>query len=359
MVAGFDYYFEGVDFRIYCENRMKRILATHKNKEELTFKIFDIGRGEVVTHQITYPKGKQVTTISKSNPSTYKRISLADYNRSVEGSETHYHFKDGQRDTLSIMNIYKEVQQIGASAAGTLIELSFFSHAGMGGPILVNSFDDGIMYSTNAYTGSSRSIELPSGARDPDDMDPRAEKDFIFPTMDNTALSDFQKAFHKEGYIWIWGCAFHKLAHQFLDKIERHPSYKDTGLTDDEVFVFSNIDPIYTDMLEGWLFPELGAPFPNRKRIEIKFKYLKYFFAKLTVASYSFQIAKNSKIKTYGGVIGTYSELDAGTLPLMRVHTGFAKHFNFYKNYLGFSFDPEGRMYGEYNPDFKFSVPIP
>ncbi|PFV93066.1 hypothetical protein COL08_23015 [Priestia megaterium] len=359
LVAGVDYYFKGVDFRIYCENRMKRILAKHKIKEELTFKIFDFGRGEIITHLVTYLNGKQATKTSKLTPSPYKKISIAHYNRTVEKNETHYHFKDGQRDSLSIMDIYKEVQQIGISDAGTLMELSFFSHAGMGGPVLVNSFDDRIIYSTNTSTGSSKSIELPSGARDPDDMDPRVEKDFILPTMDDNALSNFQKAYHPDGYNWIWGCAFFQEAHEILHKIEQHPSYKEKGLTGEEVFVFSNLNPVYIDILEGHLLPVLGAPFPNRKKIEIKFKYLKYFFAKLTVSGYSFQIAKNSKKKTYGGVIGTYSALDEGPLPLMSVYKRFVKHFNFYKNYLGFSFDREDRMYGEYNHDFKFEVPKP
>jgi hypothetical protein len=49
-------------------------------------------------------------------------------------------------------------------------------------------------------------------------------------------------------------------------------------------------------------------------------------------------------------VIGTYSEYDSGTLPLMHVAKSFGRHFNFYESYLGFSFDPEGRKYGEFSP---------
>jgi len=359
LVAGVDYEFKGVDFRTFCDNRMKRLLAANKAKEEMTFKIFDFRRGEVVTHEVAYPGGKQALKTNKPTPSPFDGIGKADYDSYKSGGDTHYRFKDGNRDTMSIVDIYREVSGIGASSPGTLFELSFFSHAWMGGPILVNSYDDGVMHFPPPISSLVGPFSLPSTMRDPDDKDPRSAKDFIAPTMDAAALGNFRKAFHSGGYIWVWGCAFPRLVHEILHKLENHPKYKPSGVADDELFKFANFSAPQADMLERWLSTELGGGFPDKKNIAIKFKFLKYFFSKVTAASYTHHIAANAKVKAYGGVMGTYSSYDAGPLALMSVDSSFARHFTFYRNYLGFSFDPEGRKYGEYKPDFSFAVPTP
>ncbi len=193
-------------------------------------------------------------------------------------------------------------------------------------------------------------------------MDPRATKDFIPPTMDAKSLENFQKAFHHDGYIWIWGCAFPRLVHEMLSKIERHPSYKNSGVGDDVVFKITNFNLHQANYLEDWIKRDLGAPFPDKKNIEIKFKFLKHFFCLMTTSSYAHEIAKQTKVKVFGGVMGTWTEQDSGApLPLMRVHSApfSRRHFTFYKNYLGFDFDPEDRNYGEYSPGFICTKPTP
>jgi hypothetical protein len=357
LVAGIDYEFKGVDFRLFSDNRMKRIMLANKKKDDLTFMIFDFKKGEVFTNKVTYPGGKQTENKSTLSPSPFTPLTRANFDRFVVAGETHFKFKDGQHGTMSILDIYKAVQKIGTDSPNTLMELSFFSHAYMGGPILVNSFDDSTM---NFLLGTGTiPFPLPANMRDPDDMDPRGTKDFIAPTMDATALTDFQNAFDPNGHIWIWGCAFPRLVHEILYKIEHNPSYKDSGLGDDVIFKITNFNNSQAELLERALLVELGGPFPDKKKIEIKFKFLKYFFCKVTVASYSHKIAEQSKVKTYGGVMGTYSEYDTGHLALMRVEPSFTRHFTFYKNYLGFNFDPEGRWYGEYKPTFTCAVPTP
>jgi len=360
LVAGVDYEFNGVDFRLFCDNRMKRLAARNKKNEDLTFRILDVRKGEVTTHELTFPMGKRVEKITKLTPSPFKGISKANYDRTVVAGETHYRFKEGQRDKMSVLDVYRTLQQVGVDAPGTLAELSVFSHAWMGGPILVNSFDDGIIHLTvPSPVGRFRvPLSLPSGARDPDDMDPRAAKDFVAPTMTAAALANLQAAFHPDGFIWIWGCAFPRVVHQMLHRIERHPSYKDRGVPDDEVFRISNFESAHADTLEDWLLPERG-PIPDKTKIEIEFKFLTHFFCKVTEASYTHAIARNAKVKAFGGLMGTYSDYDKGTLPLMSVHKGFARHFTFYQNYLGFGFDPEGRKYGEYKPTFVCTPPSP
>jgi hypothetical protein len=360
LVAGVDYEFKGVDFRLFCDNRVKRLLASNnKSKDDMTFQIFDFRKGEVVTQETTFPGGKRTDKITKLSPSPFKAISKANYDATVSGGETHYHFKDGQKGIMSITDIYEAVQKVGINAPNTLVELSFFSHSWMGGPILVNSFDDGSFTINLPPFSTPISLPLPGGMRDPDDMDPRASKDFVPPTMDATQLGNFKKAFHSDGHVWIWGCAFPRLVHEILHKLEHHPKYKDSGLGDDEVFKFTNFNDAQAEVLERFLSGALGGPFPDRKNIEIKFKFLKHFFCLITVASYTHNIAKNANVKAFGGVMGTYSDYDTGPLPLMSVYKGFAKHFTFYKNYLGFTFDPEGRKYGAYLPGFSCPTPSP
>jgi hypothetical protein len=365
LVAGVDYSGmfkgKGVDFRIFCDNRMKRILAGNRSKQDMTFQIFDFRRGEVITQETTYPGGKKTDKITKLTPSPFKVISRANYDVTVSGGETHAIFKERQNDTMSIIDIYTAVQKIGVIAPNTLTELSFFSHSWMGGPIMVNSYDDGILHIYLPLVSTPFSLTLPGGMRDPDDRDPRESKDFIPPTMDASKLDNFKKAFDTNGHIWIWGCSFPRLVHEILYKIEKHPKYKESGLGDEEVFKITNFNTAQADLLETVLLNAraLGAPFPDKKNIEIKFKFLKYFFCLITEASYAHIIAKNANVKTIAGVMGTFSDYDKGPLPLMSVNKGFSEHFTFYKNYLGFEFDPEGRKYGVYKPSFACTTPTP
>jgi hypothetical protein len=167
LVAGVDYEFKGVDFRVFCDSRVKRILARNTKKEDLTFQIFDFRRGEVATHEFTYPAGKRVEKKTKLTPSPFKSISRANYD--VSGIEPR--FKDGQRDTMSILDIYRAAQKVGVDAPNTLAELSIFSHGWMGGPILVNSFDDGVVNFIIPLLSVPLRFPLASGARDPDDLE--------------------------------------------------------------------------------------------------------------------------------------------------------------------------------------------
>jgi hypothetical protein len=64
---------------------------------------------------------------------------------------------------------------------------------------------------------------LPSGARDPDDKDPRYSKDFIAPTMDSAKLGNFQNAFHADAIIWIGDALFLDLPMRFFIKLTSSP----------------------------------------------------------------------------------------------------------------------------------------
>jgi hypothetical protein len=148
LVAGVDYELHGVDFRIFCDSRVRRTIEANKSKEDLTFTIFDVRRGEVVTHEVTYPSGKRAEKTAKLTPSPFKSVSQANYHRTVTGGQAHYRFKDGQRDLISIVDVYRAVQKIGVDAPGTLAELSIFSHGWMAARSLSTA-------STTAWSTSS------------------------------------------------------------------------------------------------------------------------------------------------------------------------------------------------------------
>jgi hypothetical protein len=361
LVAGMDYEFKGVNFRIFCDSRMNRIIRDNTAKEELRFQIFDFRRGEIETTEVSYPSGRTKKKITTKTP--FQSLSKSNYDKFIHNGKPHYRFKNGQFGVMSILNIYEAVINVGVNDPHTLFELSIFSHGWMGGPILVNSFDDRTVQIpfVHGFPGvhpSLTTLTVPSTVRDPDDMDARPALDFIPPTMDSVALSDFQDAFAPDGRIWLWGCAFPRVVHRILTKIEKNRAYRSSGLGDDVVFKLTNLRTEEADYLESWLSPVLG-PFPNKRRIEVEFKFLKFFVCSANQASYSHQIAKNAAVKTYAAVLGTYSEYDSGRFPLMHVHKGFKRHFKFYKNYLGFNFDPEGRKYGEYLPGLTCPQPTP
>lgn len=350
LVAGVDYGFKGANFRRRCENRMKFILNRNKSKENMTFEIFDFRSGEIITHTVTFPMGKKTvrTSILRSFEKITKDKNYIKIPDSTGGDDHHYNFKIEQHNTMSIVDVYAAVKAIGTSStmANSIIELSIMSHAWHGGPILVNSFDSGSMKNPHPPP-----LRIPLGSfRDPNDRDPR-NRDFVPAVMDVAA---FGNAFHTDGIIWIWGCAFFRLLHEILTKIERNKAYKSSGLADDTLFTFKNLNRAQADELERVLSGVIPAAFIDKKNIKIEFKFLKHYICKLTTTSYSFDLAKNSEVKVFAAVIGTYTEGHKG---LMRVKLGplFRKHLRFYENYLGFKFDPERRGYGIIEPDFACS----
>jgi hypothetical protein len=166
--------------------------------------------------------------------------------------------------------------------------------------------------------------------------------------MSAANLTLVRDAFHVDGYSWVWGCAFPRVVHEILYKLEHHRDYRSSGLSDTKKLVFRNFRAPHISALQDML----GVVFADPRRVEIEFGELKRFACLATQASYTHNLAINSDRKAFGGLIGTYSEYDHGRLALMHVHGGFAGHIRFYQNYLGFKVDPEGRKYGEFLPTF-------
>jgi hypothetical protein len=359
LVAGVDYEFKRVDFRILCDNRRKRIVDSNSTRTDLRFTTIDFRGGETVVTDVTYPGGKKIEKSSRTR--TFTTVTRASYTRvTFPDGSTHNRFKPGQWGTASILDVYSTVREIATSTPGTLAELSFFSHGWMGGSILVNSDDDRTALVPVPSVGTAPGIVLLTASgtmRDPDDMDPRPQYDFVAPTMDAAALGLFQKAFAADGFVWLWGCSFPKVVHHVLTAMERSSDYKSTGLADDDVLRLTNLNAEDVAYLEVFLMPLLG-PFPApRSTVTVKFKYLKYFACAANQSSFAARMADASKVPTRAAPLGTYADYDTGKLALMSVYSGFSAHFMFYRNYLGMSFDPEGHRYGVYTPDTSCPMP--
>ncbi len=325
LVAGANYENLRHKLKSYCMNRMERWKRANSKKIDQRFIIFDFVGGTVETYDITFPAG--TGTVSKKVDNKYTPVTAASYTTVV--GDHGYGFKKGQSGVMSILDIYEAVQNIGSTSPGTLAELSFFSHGWMGGPILVNSND--------SLTGTF--------ARDPDDKDPRLFKDFTSPTTDPAKLANFKKAFHPNGYSWIWGCTFTKAYFWTLHKLIK--KYGLTSLTDTKnlqlTYSVEEINLITNCATTGNCASKpvtWDTTFADVKR---------YICAGLN-NTYASVLAKASGKNVYAALLGTYAVYENGTTvsnPLMVVE-GFTTIKDFYKKYLAMELDPVGLGYGRY-----------
>lgn len=353
LVAGVDYEFSGVDFRSLADNRRKLLDRQNTKKDDLRLITMDVRSGEVEVRNITFPGGKRAESVKTTTPFT--PVGRASY--TTTGGHTR--FKPRQYTVMSITDVYAKVRDVGATDPGSLVELSIFSHGWMGGPILVDSDDDRQMEVTIPIPGgTSVTMTLPvtGTMRDPDDKDGRPRLDFVAPTMDAAALKQFKDAFAPDGVAWLWGCAFPRVVHHTLWAMERAKAYKSSGLGDDTVLDMPAVTSEDVDFLEMILAPMLGT-FPSRSSISVKFKYLKWAFCVANQSSYAFALATAAGVDVRAAALGTYAEYDTGGDRLMNVYNGFTAHFAFYKNYLGFTFDPEGRRYAVYKSTLSCPPP--
>jgi hypothetical protein len=356
LVAGVDYEFTGVDFRQLADNRRAWLDRRNTTKVDLRFTTMDVRSGEVEVREVTFGTGKRVETVTRTKPFT--PVTAASY----EDVGGHRRFKTGQPTVMSITDVYQRVQDIGSKDAGTLAELSIFSHGWMGGPILVNSDDDRLMTITlTPPVGPPIHVQVPvaSTSRDPDDKDGRGLLDFSPPTMDAVELATFRKAFAKDAIAWLWGCAFPRAVHHAMWAMEQAKGYSGVGLGDDVELYLPQVveeDVTFLDTFLAGVLP----PFPKpRSAIKVKFKYLKYAFCRANLSCYARALADGAQVTVHAAALGTYAEYDTGGDRLMHVHRGFTAHFTFYKSYLGFSLDPEGRKYAVYPPGLTCPKPKP
>jgi hypothetical protein len=354
LVAGFDYERKGVDFEKIALNRMtllirRNVAAQKKAKTPLVqvietaprFVVFDFKSGVVRRSVATKPKGTRTwTEIARFQP-----VTAANYSARADGRRV---FDTEQTGRMSIRDVYKHVQEIGRTEPGSLVELSFLSHGWIGGPILVNS-DDGLGDATND--------------RDPNDKDPRMDKDFVHPTMDAAALTEFRAAFDPGGFVWAWGCAFSNSPHKVMHRVLSSAKYRTTArgkLVAADVFKFTfprehaeKFFHVDTDF-----FPQRGADGEFPLTFERTFEQIKTFFFGRLNETYFNRVALAAQVPCFGALPGTYSDYEKGPeLPVMIVPTkkppyadNFTGPIRFYTTYLSVALDSEGRNYGRYEP---------
>ena len=247
---------------------------------------------------------------------------------------------------MSITDVYAWVRVIGKEEPGTLQELSFLTHGWIGGPILVNS-DDG--------SGTN--------ARDPNDKDGRAEKDFEATNMDAAALKEFRDAFASDGFVWTWGCVFAASPHQVLARLVKNSKYRKAKLgpiADTEKFKFEfeqeHADKFF--FIDPNFFPQADASGKFQLTFERTFAEVKDFLRGRLSETYCQAAAIGSQVPCFGGLPGTYADYEKGvSMPVMVVPTrvppysdNFTGYIDFYTKYLGVSLDAEGRHYARYDP---------
>lgn len=364
LIAGVDYEHPSanfVDFGIFCSNRRRRIVEAETSNDNLKFTTINFRSGELAVTDVTYAGGKKVEKNSVTR--SFQPISMSNYDKFIgrDGAH-HYRFKEGQWGVASILNVYSAIKDIGATSPGSLREVSIFSHAGMGGPILVNSYDNRMAMMPIPSTGSAPTTTLVTAKgtmRDPDDMDARAEYDFVPPTLEPSGRAQFRSAFATDGFLWLWGCSFPHVIHHILTAIEKSKDFKPSGLDPEEVLTLERLNGTDIRHLDKFLRPLFGTSLTPGSPIRIKFKYLKHFLCTYNQASYAARLADASNRTVRAAPLGTYAvyEKPSTRLPLMKVEARMARHLSLYKEYLGMSFDPESRRYALYTPGATCPVP--
>ena len=240
-------------------------------------------------------------------------------------------------DVMSIVDVYRSVR---GAPAGSVLELSLFSHGWIGGPILVNSFD-------NRHDPNER---------DPQDKDGRAALDFnlIMGETDGSPLSllhrpRFMLSFDPQGIMQTWGCNFDielRIIQQAQKRISRG------GVTDATL-----IDFHFEDWAPGrYQLVDPAASFlpSDSSIVDISrtFGATKKFLRRRLQQSYAFQFASSSSGQTgMGALPGTEGDDQKTGFRLMQIcakydppecPVGFASLFNFYRKHLGVAVDNRG-----------------
>jgi hypothetical protein len=348
ILVGFDYQGGGVDFAGMARNRQARLLAANS---QLTVTIMDVGGGTTTVSAMTpNPAGTLVRLVTTTQ--THSSVTAANYST---GLGHHTRFDKSPAGRMSITDLYAAVGAIGSNkaAAASLTEVSVFSHGFFGGPILVDSDDA----STNA-------------ARDLNDKDARADKDFKAPNASAAQLAAFKAAFAPNAFWWNWGCTFTESYRQVTHRFINSPLYMRTPAgslkdTDKLKFEFPQgmAQDIYGD--DTIFFPQTtragGRDAGKFKDLlfERTVKDVREFFLRGVRDTYHFAVGKAGGIQVRGAFLGTYADYELNDksikLPLMAIPrsvriygTDFTRYLTMWVRDFGFATDPENHGYGVY-----------
>jgi hypothetical protein len=209
-------------------------------------------------------------------------------------------------DSLSIVHIYAYITDLGAVAPGSLHRFDVFSHAWMGGPILINTVEDPEFKGNGA-----RSAE-----RDPGDKDGRT-KDFNSLNMPGISASNFRRAFASGASARIWGC--------FATKDYRHLIQAAAHATDPNSLMTVKLE-------DNRVLNTTG------RRIE------KYFRNRVLSDTYMAELAKVAQIQVFGAPPGLGSNVSrVGRRFYLYVDQKvFALEYRWYSDTIGIDPDDAG-----------------
>lgn len=281
LVAGYDYHGTAqarVDFAELALNHAASLREASSGRSR--FVLFDVSRGLVTEQQTYHGNIEQVCTLAHHAP-----ICSSYYQSQPSGIPA---FRARGVRTLSIVDVYDYVLDLGAREPGTLVELAFVCHGWLRGPILVNSFD---FYRCNRY-------------RDNDDKDARPDKDFAPPNMDPRQLYLFRSAFcAREGRIFNFGCANVPAARDVLDQLcaqweAAHDDHQVYEFTFDgcRLLDYITVDP---DFFAG-----------NSVALYRTLEQCRGFLRRMMGRSYSQKIANVAGVSCWGAFPGTYSSYE-------------------------------------------------
>jgi hypothetical protein len=255
---------------------------------------------------------------------------------------------------LSVLDVYKRIQQIGRDAPYTLQEFQLWGHASSSA------------YSSNngtAFANTDHVDVVGRAGRHPLDLDARAIRDFDKVTIDRRL---FRMAFAKGAMTIVWGCNWSRPFYDVLGQAIKQLGTK--PLKDDASFVFSWRQD--TGGPEGWfrVLMDLKAGDPT-KNVKKDGKFLRELVQRLLRETYMQQLANLASRCVTGGVPGVGSDYDErseqkqpclSNIPLAPLYgmTDNMQHvLNFYVQHFGVRFNPDGahptfgRGFALYCPD--------
>jgi hypothetical protein len=341
LCAGVPYEFSGEPFREYARNRIAKLSDTLPRNEAARFLVLDFRSGSTSTTEVAWESGKR-KEVTKTVV-THAPITKSNYKVVGEGSEK-YHFKRDQDGRfMSVLDIYRAISAIGLREAGTLEEVSVFSHAYVEGPILVNSDD--------LYSALRPDLPDAKRLRDPQDYDARAAKDFTRANMTIGQLRLFQRAFSPRGFVWIWGCTSADAVRKVIGALIATKPNAQRGdkvalrLSAEEVAALSVFANFVT--LDFALVRKTG-----RCTIDVS-QLLEGIVAQIE-GCYAMSMARATGVLVISALPGTYAEFENERLGgLMKITAKRGVQISFHQKYFGFELDREGRRYGLFKSDMN------
>jgi len=314
-------------FLYRAELRRKYVLSTYRAKDDVVITWFDVTSGVCQQEKMDKAGRRSKPTVLRR----YKGVTRASYQPFFDS----WRFKDGQPDVMSIVDVYRFVEDQSAKDPNTVYELSFFAHAWEEGPVFVDSNDDRLYKNASGMV-----VVITDDSRDPDDKDARL-KDFEAVNRD---VVKFRTAFHPDGAVRNWGCLHTPRDVELLKRLVRHKDYKRTGMKDSQTLTL-DVDKELEELLKGRRLTikkgKLTATFGELRS---------YIHGELT-SCYTAKAAEGAGVKAYGAAPGTGS--DIGTTGAAPQYIATSPSHNkqileFHQEYLDVQFD--AAWYAEFSP---------